>query len=413
MAPRQNGKDEILTARILAGLFLLEERLIISSAHQFDTSLEAFRRLLRFVEETPEFERRVKRVSRSHGEEGIELKSGQRVRFRTRTKGGGRGFTADCLILNEAMDISTAGIGALLPTLSARPNPQVWYAGSAVDQWIQQNGAVLARVRDRGLKGDDPSLAYFEWSVDCDDPEKVGDRASDPQEWAQANPGLGIRISPSHIENERHSMDPRTFAVERLGVGDWPDPEGSEGVIRAETWAKCADKGSEADDPVCLAFDVTPDRSFAAVAVAGLRSDGETHIEVISHRRGTDWVGKRLEELTERHDVSEIVCDGPARALVKGLENRGIEVRTLTTQEYAESCGSFFDACEQNTLHHLSQPELDAAVKGAAKRPLGDAWAWSRKTSSIDISPLVACTEALWALVENQVSNEPWVMVGS
>jgi hypothetical protein len=30
---------------------------------------------------------------------------------------------------------------------------------------------------------------------------------------------------------------------------------------------------------------------------------------------------------------------------------------------------------------------------------LGDAWAWSRKSSAVDISPLVACTLALFGLV--------------
>lgn len=51
--PRQNGKGSVLEARELAGLFLLGERLIIHSAHQFDTSLEAFRRLLFLIEDTP------------------------------------------------------------------------------------------------------------------------------------------------------------------------------------------------------------------------------------------------------------------------------------------------------------------------------------------------------------------------
>jgi phage terminase large subunit-like protein len=147
IVPRQNGKGSVLEARELAGLFLLGERLIIHSAHQFDTSLEAFRRLLTLIEGAPELERLVKRVSRSHGEEGIELMSGQRVRFRTRTKGGGRGFTGDCLILDEAMILPESAHGALLPTLSARENPQVWYAGSAVDQLVHEHGVVLSRPR--------------------------------------------------------------------------------------------------------------------------------------------------------------------------------------------------------------------------------------------------------------------------
>jgi hypothetical protein len=39
---------------------------------------------------------------------------------------------------------------------------------------------------------------------------------------------------------------------------------------------------------------------------------------------------------------------------------------------------------------------MDAAIQGAVKRSLGDAWAWSRKSSNVDISPLVASTLALW-----------------
>ena len=116
-----------IEARELAGLFLLGERLIIHSAHQFDTSLEAFRRLETLIEGSDELSRRVKKATHSHGEEGIELLNGQRIRFRTRTKGGGRGFTGDCLILDEAMVLSEAFYGALLPTLSARSmtaNPQ-------------------------------------------------------------------------------------------------------------------------------------------------------------------------------------------------------------------------------------------------------------------------------------------------
>jgi hypothetical protein len=414
MVSRQNGKDEILTARQLAGLFLLGERLIISSAHQFDTSLESFRRLLAFVENTPEFSRRVKRISRSHGEEGIELTNGQRIRFRTRTKGGGRGFTCDLLMLNEAMDINTASIGALLPTLSARPNPQVIYAGSAVDQWIHDNGVVFARVRERGHKGDDPSLAYFEWSADCDNPEKIGDLARDPAIWAEANPGFGIRISAEHIDHEQHSMDARTFAVERLGVGDWPEADGSSAVVSMETWGGCGDIHSKLEAPPCFAFDVTPDRSFAAIGVAGLRADGDRHIEVVAHRRGTNWVVERMAELVEKHGQDAVICDGasPAASLLTQMKNRGIDVTVVSAKEYAQACGGFFDACEQQTLHHLETPELTAAVKGAVKRTLGDTWAWSRKSSGVDISPLVACTLAAWGVSENEAAGQPWVLAG-
>ena len=397
---RQNGKGSLLEARELAGLYLLEERLIIHSAHQFDTSIEAFRRLVDLIESSSVFTKRIRRVSNSHGSEGIELKSGQRIRFRTRTKGGGRGFTSDCLILDEAMDIPEATHAALLPTLSARPNPQVWYTGSAVDQEVDDNGVVFARIRERGHTGTDPSLAYFEWSAVDSIKDIDISVTADQAAWARANPALGIRISAEHVGRERASMSTRKFGVERLGAGDWPrTDEMALKIIDPAHWYGCVDPTSKPKNPVCFAFDVTPDRSSACIAVSGDREDGLPHIEVVDYRRGTNWVAERLESLKKTHKPSAILCDGrgPAGSLLPDIEKLGIEVTTVNASEHGQACGILYDAVmDTHTLRHLGTPELNAAVDGAATRPLGDAWAWSRKDSTIDISPLVACTLALW-----------------
>jgi hypothetical protein len=97
-------------------------------------------------------------------------------------------------------------------------NPQLWYAGSAVDQQKTEHGVVLARVRDRGMKGA-PRLMYVEWSAEGDDPSNVPDSVrNEPAVWAQANPGLGLRISLEHVANEANgALGHREFAVERLG----------------------------------------------------------------------------------------------------------------------------------------------------------------------------------------------------
>lgn len=420
-AARQNGKDEILLAREIAGLFLLAERMIIHSAHMFDTSLEHFRRLLDLIEATPDFDRRVKRVSRSHGEEGIELRGGQRIRFRTRTKGGGRGFSGDLVLLNEAMDLTEASHAALLPTMAARSidgNPQVWYAGSSVDKTVHDNGIVFSRVRERGLRGGDPSLAYFEWSAEALDeegreltPDRVSvDLLEDLDAWSQANPGLGIRISVEHVERELRSMDDRTFAVERLGIGDWPVTARGAGVIDLERWDSLAELDSQALDPVCFAFDVSPNRTSAAIGVGALRSDGKFHGEVVEHRRGTGWLPNRLLELRSRWGPSAILCDGasPAAALLRRLEELGLEVETVSANEHAQACGMFFDLVEQEALRHLGTDELRSAVRGAATRPLGEAWAWKRTASSSDITPLVGVTLAVFGAAARREQPASW-----
>jgi phage terminase large subunit-like protein len=157
VVPRQNGKGGILEARELAGLFLFDEQLILHSAHEFKTASEAFRRLLFLIQNTPDLERRVSRVRTSHGDEGIELIGGQRIRFVARSTGSGRGFSGDCIILDEAYNLSAAGMSAMLPTLSARPNPQIWYTSSA--PLPRQESDTLRRLCKRGRDGAREAMA--------------------------------------------------------------------------------------------------------------------------------------------------------------------------------------------------------------------------------------------------------------
>ena len=418
---RQNGKGGCLEARELAALYLLPEKLIIHSAHEFSTSLEAFRRLLTLIESCPDLDRRVKRVSRSHGEEGIELMDGSRVLYRTRTKGGGRGLTGDLVVLDEAMNIPESMAGALMPTLRAVPNPQIWYTGSAVDQTEMDHGLVFARVRKRGLKGGDPSLTWFGWEainpttgVPFEHPEDVDTESSlDPEVWASANPALGIRIDQEHMLKEWRSMAPRTFAVELLCVGDWPDPDPDAArKVSADAWNVCADPRSSPVGPVCFSFDVPPGRGSAVVASAGRRPDGLSHIEVVENRAGTEWVAERIAGLVERNEVLAVAVakQSPAMSLVPAVERAlessklpanprtGARVTVLEVADQAKACGVLYDAIQDKALAHLGTSELAAAVRGAQTRQLGESWLWSRRSSAVNIAPLVAATHALWGL---------------
>jgi hypothetical protein len=197
-------------------------------------------------------------------------------------------------------------------------------------------------------------------------------------------------------------MDRRTFAVERLCVGDWPRTDGLVNiVISQERWAELVDEVSAPRDPVVFTLDITPDRRRSAIAVAGKRTDELLHVEIVEHRAGTGWVVERLVELVAKHQPLAVLCDGvsPAASLVRELKQAGIEIQTLDGRQHAQACGMFYDAVEQGKLRHLGTPELAAAIRGAAQRPLGDAWAWSRKNSQTDISPLVACTLGVWGVV--------------
>ena len=421
MVSRQNGKGALLEARELAGLFLLEEELIVHTAHLFDTAGSHFRRLSQRIRDTPELAGRLAKpggILRGHGNESITLARNERtgrqprLEVRTRTGAGGLGFSISCLVFDEAMIISDEMHQALVPALAAMPNVQVWYTGSAVDeQNPAHQGIPFARIREKGMRGAD-SLAYFEWSLDIDDPAKVGE-VSDRQ-LEEANPGLGIRIESSFIrEVEQESLSERGFAVQRCGVGAWPRTDGLDDVvITPGAWAGCLDRDSKRSGSVCFAVDVTPNREYSSIGVAGLRGDGKAHVEVVEHRRGTGWVVERVAGLLAAKPAVGVVIDGasPANSLLGDLSDAlDIEVTIVNGKEHAQACGMIFDAVNQDTLRHIGQAELAEAIRGAVKRPLGDAWAWSRRNSSVDISPLVAVTLALWGVQTLEQTGEPQV----
>jgi hypothetical protein len=391
---RQNGKGSILEALELAHLFLFGSRLILHSAHEFKTAQEAFRRVLFLIENAPDLDKLVKKVSQSHGDEGIELLSGARLRFVARSRGSGRGFTGDLVIFDEAFNLGPEAVGALLPTLSAVPNPQVWYTSSAPMATSEQ----LHAVRDRGRAADTGRLAYFEWSAaDTARDLDLDDRAG----WAAANPALGLRITDEFIEAERDAMSgtPDTFARERLGVADIP---GGEVVIPPEKWAGCLDPDPAATvvgRPV-FAVDVSPDRSMTSIGVAGLNADGLPHVEVVDRRPGTGWVVAELVGLSQRNRKPLIVGDpsGPVGSLLAPAASAGVEICPVSAREHAQACGLFYDDVVGGVLRHRDEPVLSEAIAGATRRPMADAWLWDRRSSAVDITPLVVVTLARWAL---------------
>lgn len=384
VVPRQNGKGSILEALIVASLLLFDEKLILYSAHEFKTAQETFLRVKSLVEGCDDLAGRVLKIHNAHGQEGIEFRDGGRLRFVARTKGSGRGFSPQRIILDEALNLSSRAVAALLFSMSAQDNPQIWFTSSHPE--ADAEGEVLRRLMRRGRAGD-AGLAYLEYAA-ADDAD-LDDEAA----WAAANPGFPHRITAETIRAERAAVDPADFARERLGIIDLDDE--THKVIPADRWAVCRDYQHTPDGPLEYAVDVSPDARSAAVVA----SDG-VHVEVVKYESGTAWVVPTI--IAKRDVFSRIVVDptGPAAGLVAPLEAAGIVVRKLSTEEAVSAAQGFLSDVEDGRLRHLGQTELDAAVANADRRDIGDGnWLWSRKKSSVDIAPLVAATAARFAAV--------------
>jgi hypothetical protein len=147
--------------------------------------------------------------------------------------------------------------------------------------------------------------------------------------------------------------------------------------------------------------DVNPDRTWGAIGVAGFREDGRPQVAVEEHERGTDWIVAYCVALKDRHGrrVRFVVHKrGPAATLIDELKAERLRVVEASDEDYGRAFGMFFDDVTNAHLRFPApQPELDEALAGARKAPLGDASKWSRKNStSPDISPLVTVTLARW-----------------
>jgi len=394
IVPRQNGKGDILIAVELYLLFVVELPLILHTAHEVKTALEGWIRLRDKVQNTPSLHRRVKRYINVNGQEGIELHTGQRLKFIARSKSSGRGFSAPCVIFDECQDLPPAVTSASVPALSAMPNPKLIYSGSAPPA-ADDASAQIRRLRRRAMSESPGRLAWMEFASESDvDP-------ADREAWAAVNPALGRRITEETIVEELEGdLTPEGFLCERLGV--WPVELDELGVFDEGSWEQAADLSSQALDPVEWAVDTSPDRKWTSVAVAGTRRDGFLHGEVVYHEAGTagvvDWVSER---------TSRVVIDpaSPAGSLIDEFAARGVEVVQTTPRDMAQACGAIADAVSEGMFRHRDQPVLNGAVAIAAIRPLSDSWAWSRKSPG-DISPLVAVTLAVSA-ARKPVEVEP------
>lgn len=413
---RQNMKTWCLQMSVLHDLFVRQDaRRIVWTAHRFKTTQSAFEDFVHLIEANDLLGKQVLKVRTSNADKSIHLRSGARLDFLARTSGGGRGLTGDVVVLDEALFLSAAMMGSLIPTMSARSvngNPQVRYGSSAG----LLDSEVLRGLRDRGRALNDPTLAYVEWSVPrggcaslvCEhELDTPGCLLDDEAAWASANPALGRRISRDFIRAERRSLTPGEFARERLG---WWDEEGAADVaVPLTVWTPLADSSSSIAGRVVFAVDVAPDRSTAAIGVYGEREDGVGHLEVVDHRTGASWVVDRLMQLRETWLPSAIVLDPQSAAggLLPDLQAQGVTVTLASGRGYGQACGALYDALVAQSVRHLDQPALNEAVGGAKRRPLGDAWAFGRRSSSVDITPLVAVTLARWGFLTAESTADP------
>lgn len=430
---RQNLKSGLFLQCVIGWMFVLDDVPEVAwSAHELRTSLNSQAELFGILESSMLsrylLPARPNGVSPSlvtaHSQERIELTTGQRVWFQTRTRDGGRGLGKPKLILDEAFKLKSRMVGALLPILLAQHHPQVLYGSSAPPN--DPDAAVLRDVMDRGRGHKSPELWYLEWLArrePCADPDCLHPKDAQVRDLdcaldrehllREANPTLTTgRITLRTLRNLRQELPPPEFMRECMGWPESADDAAGPPAINVRRWTSDALRDPKAPAPVraCVVLDTEPDRSATSIGVAGLNRDGR--LVVVEHTEpGESGVVARLERLRSTVEVLEVALhpSSEAKTLIPALRKAGIEFHPLTTNDLSGGCSSMITKTETGEVTHVGQSGLDTAVAVARTRFVNGSQRWAREASPVPLAPLVAVSTALYRfeLLSSAVPKAP------
>lgn len=402
--PRQNGKSQLLVARALAGALLFGEKKIVVSAHQQDTARESFAKLMEIIEadENASLRSRVKSVMNALNREAVRFTTGATIQFKARSGAAGKGFSSDCLLLDEAQILGSRAWTSINSTMSAMPNPQVWLLGTPPQE--EDDCYAFDMVRRAAIGGKSAAAAWVEWSADPKSPDY--DPASEYTRWT-ANPAWNIRINHEVVQGEYETYSPDRFAQDRLGI--WRADVGAARLITAEQWA--ATGVTNPPNSGIKAFGVAFSLDGSRVSVAGaLKHEGGIHVELVGAHSGpmTAGVASLAAWLAERADSTAVIAiagQAGSSALADALKARGVSrriVHVVSSPEYFAANTMFHDAVRDRTMTHLAtegQKALDDSIAVCDKKQVGSsgAWRWVATTEDGDDTPVEAASLAHWA----------------
>jgi len=389
---RQNGKGQILLAVELFGLFELGEN-ILHTAHAVKTSSDAFRRLWSVIQNHDDLATRVRRHSQMIGAEYVELDTGARIAFTTRSASAGRGLSVDRLVVDEAEDLPAPEVGALAPTVFSRPRAQSLYFGTAPG--LTHDALAFATMRASAHDGLNPRLGWSEWCAEW------GHDIDDQQMWIRVNPAVAAgRVPVQAITDDRAILPEGQFQAERLSM--WaPVVARQPAIITEADWKALLGAGVD-ETPTALGVDMSHGLDISVIGCWS-REDGSVHLEELFAGSDTSAAVDYITEVAGRRTPITIDDLSPAAQMIPELKARRVKVTRSTARDMSKGCGLFESRLKASTLTHRGQDSLTDAVLGAQKRPIGDAggWGWDRRDSTCRIHPLVAATLALYGAAEN------------
>lgn len=421
--PRQVAKTFMTMVIVVALCTMFPNLTVLWTAHRGRLSTQTFNKMKALCRTKP-----VRRhllpgregIRSSHNEQEIHFRNGSVIMFGAREFGFGLGFDeVDIEVFDEAQRLTSAALEDMTPAT----NQSRWSFGALLffmgtpprptdngDEFTNRRKKALAVKDAAGVSNDFGGIAvggravFIECSADpqCGRPDGPG--LMDRAQIELANPSYPHRTPDVSIERLREQLtDDDAWRREALGIWD-SDGFNAWQVIGRQQWAdRSIDADASPRDGV-LAFAVkfSTDGQRVSAAVALRPDEGPTHVESFGVRALSEGTASLVEWLAARwRKAGAILIDGKAGAgdlkaqlVAAGVSSRRVHV--VTTDEAITAHSAFLRAVQEGELTHIAQPGLDAQVRLAGRRKIGNAggWGWQAVTPDGDVTALDGVTLA-------------------
>ena len=344
---------------------------------------------------------------------GIDFVNGSFLTLWSNSPEAGHGSVVDLGVMDEIWsDVDDRREQALIPATATRADRQKLISSTAGTQasvlFMRKRAAGRAAVATGRTEG----MAYVEFSADPDDP--VFD-PEDPALWKSVMPALGHTITVRSVqtaldEMRRSDGDLSEFTRAWLNI---PKQSGSGRLVPDDVWNTVLDEEAAPIGRCVIAVDGQPHQVATSIAVC----DENGNVEVVAHQAGVTWALDKLVSISQRLDTYVAIdVNGPVGHLKDDLIEAGVKLIELNTQDIYHACATMFEAITDeavkvrpNYCSHCGCIPITAAVEGVVRQVVGDSWKWSRRSSDVDISPLMAATFAYAAIDMVPQSSVPFV----
>lgn len=324
---------------------------------------------------------------RGNGHEVMRFPNGSQLRPHPPTEKALHGKQSDRNDIDEAWafseDEGKALMQAIAPTQLTRPGAitVIWSAGgTAASTW-------LAALVARGRAGD-PTVGYIEYGI----PDELP--LDDLEAIASYHPAYGHTLTIESLRSLRAQLpDDAEFA--RAAGNRWTEVIG--GAISGPHWegARWADPIPD-DAPLGWGAARAADGSHVVIAAAA-RVDGAVVVEVVDVVPA--WGSAPVVKAYAGSDAVAIAPGGPSSSLVDELDAARVQLLRLAARDESAATQRLLDAVKVKAYRFRQHPTLDAAVKVAGTRTVGDGGkAWARVSAAAPIAAVEAATFAAWAL---------------